>query len=302
MRMPSRVMGAMLAAVMLPLPAQALEIFACEPEWVSLAAEMAPDARISGATQVYQDPHYIEARPSLIARLRRADLAVCSGAGLEAGWLPALQQRAANPAVQPGRATMVLAADHVETIGQQEVALFSTAHVHPEGNPHLHLDPERIRQVAAVLSERMGQADPERAAEYRGNYLRWSLRWQQHMDRWQVRAQPLRGQKIVVQHGTFDYFWRWLGMEVIADLEPEPGVPPTPGHLASLVAQVRSEQPLAVVHSWYQDPKSARWLAERTGLPVLALPSTTAPEQGIVRLDQLFDHLLNQLLETADGR
>lgn len=302
MRMRSRLLAAVLTATVMPLPAQALEIFACEPEWAALAAEMAPEARIRSATQVYQDPHYIEARPSLIARLRRADLAVCSGAGLEAGWLPALQQRAANPAVLPGRATLVFAADHVETIGQQEAALFSTAHVHPEGNPHFHLDPERLRQVAAVLSERLGLANPEQAAEYRGNYLRWSLNWQQRLNQWRERARPLQGQKIVIQHTTFDYLWRWLGMEVIADLEPEPGVPPTPGHLASLVEQVRAEQPLAVVHSWYQDPKSARWLAEQTGLPVLSLPSTTAPEQGIARLDQLFDHLLDQLLETADGR
>lgn len=302
MRMRSRLLAVVLTAAVMPLPAQALEIFACEPEWAALAAELAPEARISSATQVYQDPHYIEARPGLIARLRRADLAVCSGAGLEAGWLPALQQRAANPAVQPGRSTLVLASDHVETIGQQEAELFSAGHVHPEGNPHFHLDPERIRQVAAVLSERLSLADPEQAAEYRGNYLRWSLRWQQHMDRWQARAQPLRGQKIVVQHSTFDYFWRWLGMEVVADLEPAPGVPPTPGHLASLVEKVRAEQPLAVVHSWYQDAKSAQWLAERTGLPVLSLPSTAAPRQGIERLDQLFDHLLDRLLEQAGER
>src|SRR5690554_1092287 len=297
MRIRSKLTGLALVAALLPLPAQALEIFTCEPEWAALAQALAPEARISSATHVFQDPHYIEARPSLIARLRRADLAVCSGASLEAGWLPALQQRAANPKVQPGRAGMLFAAEQVETIDQLDHVPFGAGDVHPEGNPHLHLDPERLRQVAAVLSSRLGQADPDRAAQYRAAYLRWSLHWQQRMEQWQERAAPLRGRTLIVQHSTFDYFWRWLGLEVIADLEPKPGVPPTPGHLASLVERVSGEQPLAIVHSWYQDPKSAHWLAEKTGLPVLGLPSTTAPERGIETLEQLFDHLLTQLLE-----
>jgi len=301
MRIRSSLTGLALVAALLPLPAQALEIFACEPEWAALAQALAPEARISSATHAYQDPHYIEARPSLIARLRRADLAICSGASLEAGWLPALQQRAANPKVQPGRAGMLFAAEHVETIDQLDHVPFGAGDVHPEGNPHLHLDPERIRQVAAVLSERLGRADPEQAAQYRAAYLRWSLSWQQRMDKWRERAEPLRGRTLVVQHSTFDYFWRWLGLEVVADLEPKPGVPPTPGHLASLVEDVKAKQPLAIVHSWYQDPQSAQWLAQKTGLPVLALPSTTAPEQGIEQLDQLFDHLLAQLLEQVDA-
>lgn len=285
-----------LAAAMLPATAQALEIFACEPEWAALAHALAPQAHVSSATHVYQDPHYIEARPSLISRLHRADLAICSGAELEAGWLPALQQRAANPQVQPGRTGMLLAADHVETIDQLEFVPLGAGDVHPAGNPHLHLDPDRLRRVAAVLSERLERADPRHAADYRAAYLRWSLHWQQRIEQWQLKAGPLRGRTIVVQHSTFDYFWRWLGLDVIADLEPKPGVPPTPGHLGSLIDKVSAEQPLAIVHSWYQDAQSAQWLGQRTGRPVLALPSTTAPDQNLATLEQLFDHLLNQLL------
>ncbi len=301
--MPMRSKLAALALVAaLPLPAQALNLFACEPEWAALAQVLAPDAKVTSATHAYQDPHYIEARPSLIARLRRADLAVCSGAALEAGWLPALQQRAANPKVQPGQAGMLFIAGVVETIDQLDEVPFGAGDVHPEGNPHLHLDPERLRQAGAALSQRLAQVDPERAAEYRAGYLRWSLGWQQRLDAWKARAEPLRGQKIVVQHSTFDYLWRWLGVEVVADLEPKPGVPPTPGHLASLVTQVEAERPLAIVHSWYQDPQSAQWLAERTGVPVLALPSTVAPDRGVVTPSQLFDQLLTQLLELKGAR
>ncbi len=295
-------LGALLLSACLPLQAEAVNIFACEPEWAALGQVLAPDAKVTSATHAYQDPHYIEARPSLIARLRRADLAICSGAALEAGWLPALQQRAANPDVQSGQAGMLFVAEVVETIGQLEAVPFGAGDVHPEGNPHLHLDPERLRQAGAALSQRLAQVDPERAGEYRADYLRWSLAWQQRLEDWRQRAEPLRGQKIVVQHSTFDYLWRWLGVEVIADLEPKPGVPPTPGHLASLVSKVEAEQPLAIVHSWYQDPQSAQWLAQRTGIPVLALPSTTEPDKGLVAPEQLFDYLLDQLLGLPGAR
>lgn len=290
-------LSALALVAALPLPAQALNLFACEPEWASLAGVLAPEAKISSATHVYQDPHYIEARPSLIARLRRADLAVCSGAALEAGWLPALQQRAANPDVQPGQPGMLYVAQWVETIDKMESVSFGAGHVHPEGNPHLHLDPERMRQAGAVLSQRLAQLDPERRDAYKVGYLRWSMQWEQKLADWKKRAEPLRGKKLVVQHTTFDYLWRWLGMDVVADLEPKPGVPPTPGHLATLVKQVEQDRPLAIVHSWYQDPKSADWLSERTGVPVLSLPSTTAPDEGVVTPTDLFEHLLQQLLE-----
>lgn len=203
MRMRSKLIALALAAC-LPLPAQALNIFACEPEWAGLAQALAPEAQVTSATHAYQDPHYIEARPSLIARLRRADLAVCSGAALEAGWLPALQQRAANPAVQPGQPGMLFMADMVTTIDQLEQVPFGAGDVHPEGNPHLQLDPERMRQAGAALSQRLAQIDPEQAGAYRAGYLRWSLGWQARLDDWQARVQPLRGQKIVVQHSTFD--------------------------------------------------------------------------------------------------
>ncbi|MBA4502368.1 metal ABC transporter substrate-binding protein [Marinobacterium marinum] len=286
----------------LPLPVQALSLFACEPEWAALARELAPEARMTSATHAYQDPHYIEARPSLIARLRRADLAICSGAALEAGWLPALQQRAANPGVHNGQPGMLFIASVVETIDQLDEVPFGAGDVHPEGNPHLQLDPERLRQAGAAVSQRLAQVDPDQAAEYRARYLRWSLAWQQRLADWQARAEPLRGQRIVVQHSTFDYLWRWLGIEVIADLEPRPGVPPTPGHLNTLVGQVESGKPLAIVHSWYQAPDSAQWLARRTGVPVLALPSTIAPDRGIGTPAQLFDHLLDQLLEQQNAR
>lgn len=283
-------------------PASAFSIFACEPEWAGLAQQLAPQASVFSATHAYQDPHYIEARPSLISKLRGADLAICSGAELEAGWLPALQQRAANPKVHTGRPGLLFAAEQVETVDKTEAGFFDTAHVHPEGNPHLHLDPERLALVAQSLSQRLIDLDPENAQTYQRAQGSWEESWQQNIERWRTQAAPLKGERVLAQHTTFDYLWRWLGIEVIADLEPKPGVPPTTAHLASLIDKVEEEAPLAIVHAWYQAPQSAEWLGEKTATPVLSLPSTLPPEQQIERPEQLFDHLISALLELQGER
>lgn len=281
------------------MPAQALNIFACEPEWAALARQLAPDATVFSATHAFQDPHYIEARPSLIAKLRRADMAFCSGAELEAGWLPALQQRAANPKVRNGALGMVYAADFVSTIEKHEASLVGRGHVHAEGNPHLHLDPERVQTIAKAFSKRLQQVDPARAGEYQQAFADWYQHWQKKKLQWLQQSLILRDQQVVVNHTTFSYLWRWLRMKPVADLEPSPGVPPTLSHLDSLVTQLKDKQPRAIVYNWYQSEKSPRWLADKTGVPLLDLPSTVSEKEGISTLAQLFDHLIAQLRSTV---
>ena len=157
---------ALAAALPAAARAEALQVFACEPEWAALVKALAPGAQVTAATHARQDPHYIEARPALISALRRARLAVCTGASLEAGWLPMLQQRAGNAAVRDGQPGMFYAARQVELIDQRDRIGFNEGDVHPEGNPHLHLDPDRLAQVARALSQRLAQVDPAGAAGY----------------------------------------------------------------------------------------------------------------------------------------
>ncbi|MAY42237.1 MAG: ABC transporter substrate-binding protein [Oceanospirillaceae bacterium] len=287
-----------LSAVLLlivALPVQALTIFTCEPEWAALSRQLAPEAKIYSATHVYQDPHYIEARPSLIAKLAKADMAICSGASLEAGWLPALQKRASNRRVSDGSIGMLYLSEHVNTIEKHEKGFFSTEHVHPEGNPHFHLDPERVAQLARVISERMQQIDPEQKDQYVQSLQRWQSQWQSSIEGWQAIAEKLRSKPIVVQHSSFSYLLNWTGMKVVADLEPNPGVPPTMTHLQGVVATVKQQSPTAVVTNWYQNDKGARWLSEEAHLTHLSLPATVDLEGEINDLTKLFDHLLVQL-------
>lgn len=291
--------GALLAAA--AGGAQALTVFACEPEWAALARELAPHAQVRSATHARQDPHHIEARPSLIAALRQADVAVCTGAGLEAGWLPTLQQRSGNARVQTGAASMVFAADLVQLVDQRPPGSPFEGDVHTAGNPHVQLDPHRVRAVARTLAERLQAADPQHQAEIQRRWTAWDADWRNRLTQWERRAAPLRGLRVAAQHSTFAYLWRWLGIEQIADLEPKPGMPPTPGHLQRILEQTRANPPKAVVVAAYQDARSAQWLVQQlgAGATALQLPSTVAEDGPTSTLAGFYDQLLERLLGAA---
>jgi zinc/manganese transport system substrate-binding protein len=278
--------------------AQALNVFACEPEWAALVRVLVPDAAVVSATHVRQDPHHIEARPALIAQLRRADLAVCTGASLEAGWLPMLQQRAGNPRVQDGEPGMFHAADHVELIDPQPAAGPFAGDVHAEGNPHFHVDPYRLLIVARALAAELATLAPAQAPQVRERLAAFERDWQARIAEWERRAAPLRGRTVAAQHGTFAYLWRWLGMVQAADLEPRPGMAPTPGHLQRLQQQLRSQPPMAIVAAQHNDPRSARWLAAQLGpqVPALVLPATVPDPAAPDALGAWIDSLLQALL------
>jgi zinc/manganese transport system substrate-binding protein len=279
--------------------AQALTVFACEPEWAALVRQLAPGAEVRSATHARQDPHHIEARPSLIAQLRRADLAVCTGAGLEAGWLPMLQQRSGNARVQNGAPGMFFASEHVTLIDPRPAGGSPfEGDVHAAGNPHAQLDPRRLLEVAGALARRLEEVDAAGASGYRSRLAAFQSDWKARIAQWEQRAAPLRGMRVAAQHTTFAYLWRWLGIEQVADLEPKPGVPPTPGHLQKVLDTVRASPPRAVVVSAYQDARGAQWLAQQLGggATVLQLPSTTTEEPPADTLAGLFDHLVDRLL------
>lgn len=275
--------------------AQALTIFTCEPEWAALSQELAPEAKVYSATHVYQDPHYIEARPSLIAKLARADLAICSGASLEAGWLPALQKRAGNRKVVDGATGMLYLSEHIHTIEKHDTEFFSTEHVHPDGNPHFHLDPNRVYKLANVISKRLQMIDPDSRTEYQQALKQWQTTWKLYTLRWKLKAEDLKGKPIAIQHTSFSYLINWLDMEVVADLEPEPGVPPTMSHVKSLVDGANVSHPGVILTNWYQNDRAAKWMAEKSGAKHLNLPATVDLDGDINNLKLLFDHLISQL-------
>jgi zinc/manganese transport system substrate-binding protein len=287
---------ALTAGAALSQPAQALNIFACEPEWGALTEELAGTAvSIDVATSALQDVHQIEAKPSLIAKMRRADLIVCSGADLEVGWLPQLIRQSGNSKVASGPGNF-MAADQVQTLEKPTQLDRSAGDVHPQGNPHVQMDPYRVLAIAQALDARLIELDSANAASYTQRLADFSARWQAAIAAWEAKAAPLKGRKVVVNHSSWVYLLTWLGIEQIGALEPKPGVPPTSGHLASLIDITKSANALAILSAAYQDPKAGEWLAERTGVPSVVLPFTVGGDDQAKDLFGLFDSTIDKLL------
>ncbi len=275
----------------------ALNVFACEPEWASLTQELAgSNADITTATTAYQDPHQIQARPSLISKLRRADLAVCSGAGLEVGWMPMLLRQSGNDKVQPGRPGYFEAAMQVERLEVPSSVDRSMGDIHPEGNPHVQMDPRRIATIAVSLTERLKQIDPAHAADYAARGADFNKRWKAAMATWENKAKPLHATRVVVHHKGWIYLFDWLGLQEAGDLEPKPGVPPSAGHLAELKTELAANPAKMVIFAAYQDERPAEWLSHETGIPAVKLPFTVGGSDGAKDLFGLFDDTLNKML------
>ena len=281
--------------------ALALTVFACEPEWAALTRALLPGAKVYSATHHLQDPHHIEARPSLIAQLRNADMAVCTGAELEAGWLPMLQAKAGNAKIQNGQPGMFYAADHVTLLNPFKglVTPFS-GDVHVMGNPHVHADPQRMLMVAKALASRLMAIAPREKTRIEENLKVFESTMTGKIQAWEELASALKGRAVITQHASFGYLWHWLGITPMADLEPKPGVPPTPAHLARTLQLGQSQRPMAIVIAQHHDPKPAKWLSGQMGNSpaLLILPATVTDVQADAWF-RWFDLLINRLVQAA---
>jgi len=275
-----------------------MNIFACEPEWASLSQELGGDKITSySATTGLQDPHYIQARPSLISKARRADLLVCTGAGLEEAWLPLLQRKSGNADIQVGAAGYFMATDFVQLTGMPALLDRSQGHIHAAGNPHIQTSPIMILAVAKALTNRLQQLDQANQAYYQQRWLDFEQRWQAAIERWQQQATTLIGMPIVVQHDNWDYLISWLQLEKIARLEVKPGVPPTVQDLSNVVKQLKVTPAKLVIHAAYQSPRASNWLIEKTAIDKRVLPFTVGGNEDAGDLFSLFDNTLSLLLE-----
>ncbi len=287
-----------ITGVLLTLSQQAfaqMNIFACEPEYAALAKELAPAARIYSATTAMQDPHLVQARPSLIAKMRQADLVICAGAELEIGWLPMLQMKAANAQVRSTDKGLFFAAEHVDTLDKMVNVDRSMGDVHSLGNPHVHFSPERMLLIAKALTKKLEQLDTEQGEVYQQRLQSFSQRWQAANLKWQKVASSLKGMKVIAYHSSFRYLFDFADIEQVADLEPKPGLPPTSGHLASLLKRAKQDDISAIVVASYQDLRGANWLAEKSNLPVIVLPLSIGGNEQSNDLFSLYDNVLDLL-------
>jgi len=287
-----------LFALWLPVPANALNVFSCEPEWAALVEELAGDkARITLATTAFQDPHMLQAKPSLIAGARSADLLICTGADLEIGWLPLLLRRAGNPHIQPGSPGHFLAADYVRRIEIPADIDRSQGDVHPQGNPHIHLHPRNIERVAEALADRLAELDAANASTYRANADDFLRRWSDARERWEQRAQALAGMRLVSHHRSFSYLADWLDLDIVATLEPKPGIPASGAQLSRLLEQLTPAPPAGIIRAPFENEKPAHWLSDRLKIPMIEMAYTVGGDPAAADLFGLYEHTIASLEE-----
>lgn len=280
-----------------------LNIFACEPEWGALSKEITGNrANIYVATGPDQDAHYVRAKPSFIAKIRKANLVLCTGASLEAGWLPLLLRRGASADVQSGQPGNLMAADFVETL--EKPVLLDRIHgdIHPEGNPHIHLDPRNIAALAAILTKRLSEIDPSNSNYYRARGASFIKGWKRLLASWDKRFSKLRGRWIAVHHRSWSYLISWSGLREIAMLEEKPGIAPSGRHLNKVLKAVKSKNTMVILRTSFDDAKPSGWLMKQTGVPAIVLPFSVSQKPTEGSLARLFNRILTKLENTAVKR
>jgi zinc/manganese transport system substrate-binding protein len=289
------------AALLLTLPAQAaIKVLATTADWSALTTELGGDkVNVYTATSPLQDVHQVDAKPSLVARARSADLVVANGAELEIGWLPVLLQESGNARIQPGAPGYFEATSALRLVDIPTAVDRSMGDIHPLGNPHAHLDPRNIALVAKALTARLAAVDAANAAYYQARGTDFQTRWAQAMTRWNAQAATLKGVPVVVIHTDQAYLVRWLGLQQLAAIEPKPGVPPSAGYLAQLVGKLSSAPPKMILRNAYNDPKAAEWLSDKVKAPVVLLPFSVGGTPGAKDLFGLFDDTLSRLQAAA---
>jgi len=288
--------------ILAPVAASAqLKVFACEPEWAALADEIGGDLVESySATTALQDPHYIQARPSLIAKVRNADLVICSGAQLEIGWLPALLQKANNRKVLPGNDGYMEASSFVVRVDATGNLDRAKGDIHPQGNPHIQTNPHNITAVARALGDRISKIDSVNSESYESNLEQFITKWTLAISGWEDRASPLRGKRAITHHKSWVYLLRWLGIEEVENLEAIPGLPPTATHLGKLTSEFSEGGAEVIIRAPYQHAKPSEWLSERTGIPAIVLPLSVGGTEGATDLFALFDDIISRLTEAVN--
>ena len=270
-----QILAIALMAMVSGLAQAQVNIAATVPNMGMLATEIGGEhVDVTVMAPADRDPHYLEARPNMMAALRNADLVVSVGAELEVGWLPAALQGANNPSIREGQLGYFEGAAHIERIETGVAADRSKGDVHPEGNPHFYLDPERMATVGQALADRLSQLDPDNASHYAERADAFEQAVAERMDDWKSRAKGAPG--VVLYHKDANYLMKLLDVNILGYLEPLPGVPPTAQHLSSLVGDLRGEEGV-VLYTDFQPAQGGEFIERQLGWPQRQLPSQVQP-------------------------
>ncbi|MBR1604787.1 MAG: zinc ABC transporter substrate-binding protein [Alphaproteobacteria bacterium] len=287
----------LMVAILATPKAFALNIFTCEPEWKSLTEEITKDkADIYSATNASQDVHYIQAKPSLIAKIRKADVVVCTGADLEVGWLPLVLRKAGSAKVQEGGENFIYAAQYVPLIEKPTRIDRADGDVHVQGNPHLHLNPYNILKVGKVIADKLSEIDSENGEFYQKNFADFSAKMNSQIKVWEQKALRLKGVNAITNHKNMSYLFDWLKIKTIGTLEPKPGIPATSKHLSELKSLTEQNKVAFIAYAPFESAKPAEWLAKESRVNSIVLPYTIGGSEQVNNLFDLYQVSIDTML------
>ena len=284
-----------------PPPAR-LSVVATTPDLAALAKEIGGDAvDVKALAKPTEDPHFVDAKPSHIVTLNRADVLIEGGAELELGWLPPLLESARNSRISAGAPGRVVASKGIKMLEVPTTFDRSKGDVHALGNPHFLIDPLNAKIVAADIAEHLSQVQPQSADAFKANLQRFNTAIDAKLAEWEKQLTPYHGAKIVTYHKDFGYFAERFGLEIAETLEPKPGIAPSPSHLAQVISTMRNEKVRVVLVQPYQNRKTAETVARQTGAAVLDVSQQPGAIPGTTTYADLMDHLVRTLVSGLQG-
>jgi len=284
-----------------PLQAK-IRVVTTTTDLAAIVREIGGDrVEVQSIAKGYQDPHYVEAKPSYIRIVNQADLLVYVGLQLEIGWLPLLIQGARNPKVLPGAQGNLDASRGIEILEVPKGEVDRTmGDIHPEGNPHYWLDPRNGIVIGRAIADRLKTLSPEEASYFEKNLSAFTKGLQEMIHLWEERMVSYQGLEIACDHKQWEYLASWLGLKIVGLVEDRPGIPPTPKHIAELIALMGERKISLLLNANFYDPSASRKIAERTGAQLIVLPTSVGGEDGIERYPLLFDRILS-IFKTGIG-
>ncbi|MEZ4271227.1 MAG: zinc ABC transporter substrate-binding protein [Myxococcota bacterium] len=263
----------------------------------SLVRQVAKDqVSVTTLAKGNEDPHFVVPRPSFIGKLRQADLLILNGASLEIGFLPPLIQRANNPRIVPGAPGFIDLSQHVELIDKPSHVSRSEGDIHPQGNPHFILDWHNVPAVARAISDALGSAVPKNKQTYQSNLATFLAQWEKQSEAWDSKARSLQTKKVRQYHRLFNYFTKRASMEIVGELEPKPGIPPTSRHLEELIEANSGGGLYLIIADVYHEQRSAEGVAHKLNVPWVVLPQDVGAVENASDIFHLYDDLIGRSL------
>lgn len=296
-----------LVAAACPQPMRAagkIRIVTATSDLASFAQEVGGDrVEVDSIARGYQDPHFVEAKPSFLLKLRQADLLITVGLELEIGWLPPLITQSGNPRIQPNSAGYLDASQFAEILEKPAgVVTRAMGDVHPFGNPHYWLDPENARRVAQGIANRLTEMSPGDAAYFHSRFADFSQRLTDAERTWDAEIQPFHGSKVITYHRSWPNFLKHFELVSAGEIEPRPGIPPTPSHTFELINMMKRDNVKIILVEPYFDLKTPNAIARETGAQVVVMPPSVGGEKEITDYFKLFDYDLALLIKALRAR